>query len=209
MKHNRLKLMRFYEVGPMDWDREAGKPWRIELAKWLKSRGALPIDPYLKPMLKIHLDAMEDDDGYERRKAAMQKGDRDTVRQIMKPIVHTDLRIVDHSDCIIANLDLDKRPCGTYDEIYMAANQNKPVIVYCPQGVKSIPDWLWGRLHPKLFFDSWSDVKEYLRHIDEDDDIDLLGRWKFFDFEPLIREVLEIPRLDQKDLDVAMHHGCT
>lgn len=195
--NNRLKLMRIYLVGPMDFDREAGKPWRIELTKWLKSRRALPIDPYHKPMLAIHEDAMESDDGYERRKKAMAtlpmtQEARDTVRDVMKPVVHTDLRIVDHSDALVVNLDVDRRPCGTFDEMFTADNQNKPVIVYCPQGVQAIHDWCWGRLKPELFFDDWVNVKEYLRHIDEDDDIDLLGRWKFFDFEPLIREVLEM-----------------
>ena len=195
--NNRLKLMRVYLVGPMDHDRESGKAWRIEMSEWLKSRGALPVDPYDKPLLPIHKEGLEDDDQWVKRKELMsQLADNDTpelraaIREIMKPIVHTDMRIVDNVDCLIVHLDVDKRPCGTFDEMFTGADQNKPVIVHCPQGIDHIHDWNWGRLKPELFFDSWADVKEYLRHIDEDDEINLLDKWKFFEWEPLVREVL-------------------
>lgn len=202
-KHNRLKLMRFYLVGPMDYDREAGRPWRVEMTDWLKQRKGLPIDPYHKPLLQIHKEAMEDDDRYEERNEIIDKLSkqpyntqlREELRAIMKPIVHTDLRIVDHADVLVVNLDVEKRPCGTFDETFTGTDQNKPIIVHCPQGVSEIYPWMWGRLPHELFFDKWDDVYSYLDHIDTspDDKIDLLGRWKFFDLEPLIKEVLEWP----------------
>lgn len=192
MKTNRLKLMRFYLVGPMDHDREGGRQWRIDIAKWLKARKAIPIDPYHKPLLPIHNIALEDDDSHRLISKAVEEKNDSKIRELVKPIVHTDLRIVDHCDAIICYLDKDKYPCGSFDEIFEAANQNKPVLIYCPQGKYQIHRWLWGRLPYQLFFNSWDEVKEYLRHIDEDPDeeIDLMGRWKFFDWEPVIREVL-------------------
>ena len=118
---------------------------------------------------------------------------RAELRLITKPIVHTDLRIVDNADAIICNLDVEKRPCGTYDETFTAADQNKPIVVYCPTGLGDIPDWMWGRIPHELFFDSWQAVMDYLDHIDKDpdEDINLLNRWKFFDWEPLTQRALQ------------------
>lgn len=189
---NRLRLQRIYLVGPMDYDRDAGKPWREDLTIWLKARKALPIDPYCKPII-YDIAAKEDDDMAERREAAMQMGDFDAVSKIVKKIRVTDLRITDMSDVVVANLDIEKVPCGTYEEIFTCNRSKKPILVHCPQGVKEIPRWMFGVLPYQFFFDSWTDVKEYLRHIDEDEVINTLGRWRFFDFEPLIREVLELP----------------
>lgn len=192
MAHNRLKLMRFYLVGPMDYDRDSGREWREDIGEWLISRKALPMDPYNKPMLDLHADGLEDDDNYEARKIAIASGDFAEARRLTKPVVSADLRMVDESSALICNLDLDKRPCGTWDETFMSAGQNKPIIIHCPQGVKNLPHWLFGRLNHECFFDTWPDVKKYLAHIDTDDNIDTLNRWKFFDLEPLIRRVLNL-----------------
>lgn len=193
MSHNRLKLMRFYLVGPMDHDRESGREWREEMTDWLiNTRRALPMDPYHKPMLDLHADGLEDDDNYAKRKEAIATGRFDEARELTKPLRHVDLRMVDHSDAIIVNLDKDKHPCGTFEELFQANREKKPCIIHCPQGKKEVYDWLYGTLPHEIFFENWSDVKEYLRHIDEDENIDTLDRWLFFNMEPLIRRVLSL-----------------
>lgn len=190
-------LQRCYLVGPMDHDRESGREWREEMADWLITRGVIPFDPYNKPVHALHMDGLEDDDCYDARRIAQNNGDWETVSEIMKPIVSIDLRMVDHADFIICNLDVEKRPCGTYDEIFMAAGQRKPVIIMCPQGKEAISPWLYGRLKHQLFFESWGDVRNYLDHINSDEDIDTLNRWKFFDVEGMVLEILAQRKLLQ------------
>lgn len=188
---NRLCLMRFYLVGPMDYDRNSGREWRAEMEQWLLGRRAIPLNPYYKPLRDITDDAAENDDNFYRRLHAKKSRDFEEVRRLMKPVVHTDLRMVDHCDAIICNLDLEKRPCGTWDEIITGANQNKPVLIHAVQGVSELPDWLFGRLPHRAFFDEWLEMKDYLEYIDESTEVDDLGgRWKFFDYEPLVRQAL-------------------
>lgn len=190
---NRLKYSLAYLVGPMEHDREAGKNWRIMLAEWLlKEIQVISFDPYHKPLHSIHKEALEDENNYQRALDAITKLDKEMARAYTKPIVHTDLRIVDRVDFIVAYLDVDNNPCGTYDEIFTASNQNKPVIINCPQGVRKVPRWMWGRLRPELFFDEWESIKKYLLHIafDEDEKIDCIDRWKFFDLEKKILEIV-------------------
>lgn len=192
-KNNRLKFNIAYLVGPMDHDRHSGREWRKEMTTWLKKRRILPIDPYHKPLMPIHQAAHEgNDDWFEERQQAKKNHDYQKVREIMKPIVHTDLRIVDKADFLIVHMDKEKYPCGSFDEIVTAANQNKPIIIHCPYGVHEMYDWMFGRIPHQLFFNTWEEIKEYIRHIDEDPDeeINLLNRWKFFNLEPLILEAM-------------------
>ena len=188
--NHRLFLSRCYLIGPMDFNREAGIAWRLEISPWLFNRGIIPLDPYNKPLYAEDHEALENDDNFQARREAKERGDWQAVRDFMKPIVACDLRMVDEGSFFICYLDLLNKPCGTYDELFMAANQNKPIIVMCPQGIKEIPDWLFGRLKWQMFFDDWNDVKEYIRHIDEDDNIETLNRWKFFKLADRYRDAL-------------------
>ncbi len=193
-KKNRLKFSRAYLVGPMDHDRESGRQWREDLSQWLLEKlQVIVFDPYNKPLHDIHRDGLEDDDNYFYRELALETERWELMREYMKPVVATDLRMVDNVDFLIVNLDIEKHPCGTFDECFTADNQNKPVIIYCPQGKSKIYHWLWGRLKPELFFDDWDDVKAYLEHVAfaPDDEIDCLDRWKFFDIENLILDVVK------------------
>lgn len=176
----------------MDGDREGGKVWRQEMSRWLMDElQIISFDPYHKPLHDFHRVGLEDDDNHAQIVEAIACQDYDLVRELVKPIVSTDLRCVDFADFILCNLDMQKRPCGTFDELYMAAGQRKPVIVHSPHGIQDLPPWLFGRLRPELFFSSWDDIKDYLKHIAFDDDIDDLGKWKFFDIEKYILEIIQ------------------
>jgi hypothetical protein len=163
------------------------------MSEWLLKRGAIPLNPYYKPLRDANT-AAEDDDNFFLRQEEKKSGDWERLRQLMKPVVHTDLRMVDHCDAIIVNLDLDKRPCGTWDEIITATNQNKPVLIHAVQGMEELPDWLYGRLPWQGFFNNWEDMKDYLTYIDTEETMEKVmtmgGRWKFFDYEPLVRKAL-------------------
>lgn len=190
---NRLKFAQAYLVGPMEHDREAGKDWRIMFGEWLLNRvQVLSYDPYHKPLHSIHWEALEDEDNYKQAVEAIEQLDRIAAKKFTKPVVHTDLRIVDHVDFVVAYLDVERYPCGTWDEMFTGDNQNKPVIINCPQGIRKVPRWCWGRLEPELFFDRWEPIKEYLEHIAfaPDSEIDCLDRWKFFDLESKILDIV-------------------
>lgn len=188
---NRLKFMKGYLVGPMDHDRETGREWRVMMSEWLRSRGVIPINPYLKPLAELSKKGLEGDDNHALRKAAIKVGDKKLAQRLMKPVRATDLRIVDETSFQVVNLDIVGRPCGTYEEIFTGNREKKPVLIYCPQGVENIPDWMYATIPVELFFNKWSELKAYLHHIDTapDNEIDTLNRWVFFDLEDEYRAI--------------------
>jgi hypothetical protein len=89
------------------------------------------------------------------------------------------LRLVDISDFLIVNLDLDIHPCGTYEEIFWANRQKKPIIVHMVQGKQNAPDWLFGTIPHQMIFSTWDDIKNYLENIHNNPDIISYNRWYF------------------------------
>ena len=88
--------------------------------------------------------------------------------------------MVDISDFLIVNLDLDVHPCGTYEEIFWANRQKKPIIVHMVQGKQKCPDWLFGTIPHEMIFSSWEEIKNYLVEINHSEEIKTFNRWYFF-----------------------------
>ena len=101
---------------------------------------------------------------------------------MMKPICAIDLRMVDIAHFIIMYLDPQVHTCGTYHEIFVAIQQKKPVLIMCKGGKKCLPFWLFGVIPIQMIFDTWDELLKYIAHINNDDDVDDCGRWRFFDF---------------------------
>ena len=181
---NRLKYSRVYLSGAMDRVLDGGCGWRRDLKPWLNNRGTIVIDPTDKP--KCLLGNSPNETPESRAKAALIKaaGKYDEFKNHMRPIRNVDLRFCDITDFLIVNLDLDIHPCGTYNEVFVDVAQKKPILIHCEQGVGEIPNWLFGCIPHQLFFDTWGQLKEYLRHVDEDEIVEHLNRWYLFDLAP-------------------------
>lgn len=181
---NRLKNFLFYLSGNIDnVSIIEAQGWRKDVKKFLNSRGIGAFDPCENPLQSYH----EDEKALVWRRDLKARGEYDTLSEQMRTISNIDLRGVDQCGALIVNIDLDKRPCGTLHEIFLANSQKKPCIVRCEQGKEHIPDWLYGRLPHKLFFSTWDEVYSYINHVDTapDEDIEDLGRWIFFDFDKM------------------------
>lgn len=176
-------------IGAMDRAREAGKIWRDDIGPWLTRRGIIALNPYNKPAACESV--LENDDAFEQRKIAKANGDYDFLSESMKGVRAFDLRMVDHSDALILHLDIEQYPCGTYEELFGGNRQKKPIITHCAHGKANMPDWLFGTFPHEMMFDTWDEIKEYIRHIDEDPVINTLNRWQFFNLEKDIRNILE------------------
>ena len=109
----------------MDRVADAGTVWRMKIREDLADLGLVWLDPTRKP---INV-GLEDDESRRRRKHNKSVGDYRAVRAEMKKIRHVDLRMVDICDFVIVNLDMDIHACGTYEEIFLANSQKKPVPV--------------------------------------------------------------------------------
>ena len=172
---SRLKNQRVYLAGAMDRVADRGRGWREEITPFLDSLGAIVFNPIIKPT-EIGL---EDNDTHAHKVKLKKQQRYDELSSVMKVIRSVDLRLVDISDFLIVNLDIETHPCGTLEEIFLANRQKKPIIVHIEQGKKHCPDWLFGAIPHELFFDSWEQVVGYLYNVNFDSQIDTLNRWWF------------------------------
>lgn len=173
---NRLKNQRVYLAGAMDRVADRGIAWRDAITPFLQQLDIVVFNPISKPT-DIGL---EDQDTHLIKTKLKQMGRYDELSSMMKTIRSVDLRLVDISDFLIVNLDLDIHPCGTYEEIFWANRQKKPIIVHMVQGKNHTPDWLFGTVPHQMIFSHWDEIKQYLYHINSSENINSYKRWYFF-----------------------------
>lgn len=173
---NRLKNQRVYLAGAMDRVPDRGAGWRSEITPFLKEMGVVVFNPLNKPT-----DIGKEDQTTHLTKSKLKgEGRYDELSDLMKTIRATDLRLVDISDFLVVNLNINTHPCGTLEEIFLANRSKKPVVIHIEQGKQNAPDWLFGTLPHAMFFSSWGEVRDYLSYIDSSERIEDLGRWRFF-----------------------------
>jgi nucleoside 2-deoxyribosyltransferase len=175
---NRLKNQRVYLAGAMDRVADRGASWREDITPFLSSLGVRVFNPLIKPT-KVGL---EDYHVGLMKKQLKENHQYDELSKVMKTIRSTDLRLVDISDFIIVNLDINIHACGTYEEVSLANRSKKPILFHVEQGKQNTPDWLFGAVPHEWFFSSWNDLKNYLISIDSDKNIDKKNRWQFFNY---------------------------
>lgn len=160
----------------MDRVDDRGAGWRNSITPFLQELGIIVFNPLLKP-----IDIGAEDNNVQELKRKLKNEERyDELTDIMKTIRSVDLRLVDISDFLIVNLDLDTHPCGTLEELFLANRQKKPIIVHMTQGKKHTPDWLFGTIPHNFIFSNWTDVKDYISHINSADNIQTHKRWYMF-----------------------------
>lgn len=175
---NNLIGMRTYLVGAMDRVPDGGIGWRQRITGLLMKLGITVIDPCNKPIDGVVEDA-ETRYWIDYYKESEQY---DKIKDKFGIIRNADLRCVDISDFIIAHIDLDVHACGTYEEIVTANRQKKPVLVWCQQGKKQAPNWLFFMLPHEHIFNSLSEIMSYLDNINNEPDVTKLKRWFFFKY---------------------------
>ena len=172
---NKLKGLRAYLCGCMDRVPDGGVGWRRKIVKYLDTRGVIVFDPSNK-----HIDiGVEDLENRSARDQWKKEGKYDLVAEAMKVIRSTDLRMVDLSDFLIVNIDSSRHACGTYEELFLANRQKKPIIVRVEQGKEHTPDWLMGAIPHEMIFSTWGEIKDYLDQVNAG--ITTNHRWVFFD----------------------------
>lgn len=172
----RLKNQRVYLAGAMDRVPDRGSTWRDNITPFLNDLGIVVFNPISKPTGI----GLEDKDTHAIKTKLKEKARYDELTSMMKTIRSVDLRLVDISDFLIVNLDLDTHPCGTYEELFWCNRSKKPILIHIEQGKENVPDWLFGTIPHNWFFSNWEELKKYILHVDKDENIDLQNRWKFF-----------------------------
>lgn len=172
---NRLKNQRVYLAGAIDRVVDRGVGWRDNISSFLNTL-SIHINNPLKKSGQL---GIENENTYLERQQLKINKNFDILSDFMKEIRRVDLRLVDISDFLIVNLDLDTHPCGTYEEIFWANRQKKPIIIHLEQGKQFAPDWLFGTIPHQMIFSTWLEIRDYLNYVDKNDKIETFNRWYF------------------------------
>lgn len=172
----RLKGSMTYMLGPMEFAKDNGANWRIKATEFLKKLDIGCLNPVNKPCEH----APEDEQSKIERKKLKESYRFDEFSTIMKEIVSIDLRLCDKCDFGLMYFNRNIFTCGTFVEYAHLNIQRKPVVIWTDDGLENISDWLFGQTNWKLMHSSLDEALEYIRHIHQDEKIDRLNRWKFF-----------------------------
>jgi len=173
---NRLKNQRVYLAGAIDRVADRGEGWRNKITPFLNEMGIVVFNPLNKPTDT----GLEDQDSHAIKVKLKSQKRYDELSSMMKTIRSVDLRLVDISDFLIVNLDINTHPCGTLEEIFWANRQKKPIVIHVEQGKEHTPDWLFGTIPHQMIFSTWQEIQTYLMHINSAENIEHHNRWYFF-----------------------------
>lgn len=173
---NLLRDTRVYLCGAMSYEPDNGIEWRDALKPFLKSLGIRIFDPTNKP-IDIGPERLEDRTYHKELRDAEAY---DEISKVAKTIRCVDLRIVDIVDFLIVNIDISTYTVGTWEEIFLANREKKPILVHVEQSKQQAPFWLFGTIPHQHIFSEWSDIENYLLEIDSGSTTDE-KRWYLFD----------------------------
>jgi hypothetical protein len=156
--YQRLNNQRVYLAGAMDRVADRGNGWRDNITPFLEDLGIIVFNPIKKPTIV----GQEDEKTHKHKLKLKAEKNYDELSELMKVIRSVDLRLVDISDFLIVNLNLEHYACGTWEELYLCNRSKKPILVHIEQGKQHIPDWLFGTLPHEWFFSTWDELKKYL-----------------------------------------------
>ena len=163
-------------AGGIDRIEDSGIQWRINLKNKAIEKGLEIkwLDPCDKP------EWLGSEVGTEKSltKKLINEGKWQEAREYVKKFRHFDLRAVDISDFMIVKIDIKTHICGTYDEIFTAEDQLKPILVIMGEGQKKedIPTWLISFINEDNIFESEDECINYLVKINNGE-IKLDDRW--------------------------------
>lgn len=175
--NNRLNNQRVYLAGAMDRVADRGNGWRDNITPFLEQLGVIVFNPIKKPT-KI---GREDVETHRYKTKLKLEKNYDELSSVMKTIRGVDLRLVDISDFMIVNLDLDHYACGTWEELFLCNRSKKPILIHIEQGKPNVPDWLFGTIPHQMIFSTWDELRSYLQYIHTNEEIEHHNRWRFFD----------------------------
>lgn len=174
-----LDGMSCYLVGGIDRAKDDGVGWRRDLKEKALKRG-LGIkfaDPTDKPKSLGDEIPLEIGEEKEAVKNLKRLGKWKEALAIVHKYRRFDLRMVDTRDFIIAHIDTTIHICGTYNEVFLAEAQHKPILVIMEEPLYNIPDWLMDVVNvPDEIFSSVDACLDHLVALDNGD-CELDDRW--------------------------------
>lgn len=158
---NLLNKARVYLSGPIDYAPDLGKKWREEFISLSKEKnlGLHIINPCDKPLICEH------EISGEQKMANFFKKTKDWegLRNFVKNFRRQDLRFTDIADFLVIYVNKNIHMCGSYNELFVAESQKKPIFCIVEGGIENLPTWLFGVFKINHIFDS---VEKCVNHLE-------------------------------------------
>lgn len=171
-----LDKLKIFLSGGIDRVEDDGFGWRIEIRKRCQESG-LPfifLDPTDKPK------GLGCEVGVEKYKIKeyLDKDDWDAASEWSRNVRHIDLRMIDRTELFIIYIDLDAHLCGSYNELFEAERQQKPLfaIMKPPYKRSDFPAWLVSIFRKEEVFEGVEACVEYLKKVNNGK-VELDERW--------------------------------
>ncbi len=168
-----LKKTKTYLIGPMEF--QNGEDWREKFTKDVKSMGIHCFNPYKKEF--IH--RIDESDAHRKELNWLREhGEYDALAAHCKDFRIFDLACVDKSDFIVCYVDTSVFSVGTFEELSWANRLKKPIFVVVKQGKKSCPLWIFGMIDHNYIFDTFDEVVDKLKRINNEEEPVDHKRWR-------------------------------
>lgn len=132
-QEEKIKELKAYLSGGIEWADDSGKNWREKLIPWLERRGIIGINP-----------ADYDKDLEYPPKEIDGKLNYGPIREIFQVTIIRDLDLVKGADLVICLWDgAAALGAGTHGELTMARYYDIPVIIWNKTNL-DIPSWIVG-----------------------------------------------------------------
>ena len=173
---NTLNQASVYLIGPIDNAGDYGQGWRQKVTPELQQMGITVLDPTNKPGGYLSETSDEQDNINKMKSNEDYKG----LKDFMKKIRRCDLRLVDNADFAIAYIDTSVHMCGSYDEIFTAEDQQKPILYIVQGGIETLSSWMFAVIDDfDMVFNTVEGCLEYINKIN-DGEIELSDKWMLF-----------------------------
>jgi len=171
---NLLNKTKAYLVGAIERDPN-GRNWRKDITEKLSKIGIVCFNPYSKPFV---VDVDENETIQENLKQLIEQEKYDEVAEKMKLIRIYDLAVTDKADFIIAYINSEIVTVGTWEEIFWANREKKPIFLIFNKSKKTVPLWLFGTIPHKYFYPDVDSAVDMLKKIDSGEKEMDNHRWK-------------------------------
>ena len=170
-----LEKTKTYLIGAMEY--ADGRGWRDDMTEFLDSRGVVVFNPYKKSFINA---PEENEKTIVDLTGMMENNDYEIVEKRMKEVRAFDLSMVDRSDFIICYINPKVPTFGTMEELSWAARLKRPVFIVVDGGKSKTPLWVMGMFPHKYIYNSFDEVREMLRSIDDGEKVIDSDRWRLF-----------------------------
>lgn len=152
-----------YLCGPIERANDLGVSWRDKFIEQTKEIGVRILNPCNKPPSCMP----EIKEGQRIADEIRIQEDWPKMQSFAKTIRREDLRFVDICDFLVIYINRNIYTVGSWDELFVAESQRKPVLAIVEGGIKYLPTWLFAVFELHEVFDSVESCVSYLLELND------------------------------------------